>query len=400
MTDFVEKASGKIEKLSNEQLNRILKSVREENEVFDSIIQSIPFGIVITDREWGMTKINKAAKRFIPFTHLQQSKSEPVWNQIADDEISRFILLCAQSQNTNTSREFSTVSSDNKTRFLLVSLIPLVQDSKATGTVISIEDMTAQRQEEILLHRMESLSSLTNLAASVAHEIKNPLGAISIHIQLLQKAIKKSREKDGKLPEEKFVEKYLDVVTEEIDSLNKIVMDFLFAVRPLKVNLTLSDADSIVEKTLAFFTPELETNRIKVSLDLCRLSSRVMIDEKLFREVIVNIVQNAKSALIASGKEDLKLAVNSLEKGEYYILTIADNGIGMSKETCDRIFEPYFTTKADGTGLGLTTVYKIIKEFRGDISVNSEIDKGTLFTIQIPLLQKRTMLLSDSREEK
>ena len=89
------------------------------------------------------------------------------------------------------------------------------------------------------------------------------------------------------------------------------------------------------------------------------------------------------------------LIINSFIKNDHYILTIADNGCGMDEATCSRIFEPYYTTKADGTGLGLTTVYKIVKEFRGEITVNSELDEGTVFTVQIPVPQKETMLLEE-----
>ena len=236
---------------------------------------------------------------------------------------------------------------------------------------------------------------MTNLAASVAHEIKNPLGAISIHIQLLQKSIKKCREGDGQLPDEKFMEKYLSVVNEEIENLNKIVMDFLFAVRPLKVNMTLSEPDSIIEKSINFFMPEFENCGIEVSVNLQGNGNRLLIDEKLFREIFINIVQNAKAAILSGKKNNGKLAINSFIKNDHYILTIADNGCGMDEATCSRIFEPYYTTKADGTGLGLTTVYKIVKEFRGEITVNSELDEGTVFTVQIPVPQKETMLLEE-----
>ncbi|MGN0728290.1 sensor histidine kinase [Treponema sp.] len=395
MTDFVEKASEKIKKLSDEQLERLVKNVREENEVYDSIIQSIPSGLVIVDKNWCISKINKAAKRYIHFFHLHQVKSEPVWNLIEDKEVSDFISLCAQKHNTNTSEEFSIVSADEKARFIVVSILPLVRNGKIAGNIIFIEDITAKRQQEILVHRMESMKSLTSLAASVAHEIKNPLGAISIHIQLLQKSIKKCRNGDGMLPDEKFMEKYLEVINEEIESLNKIVMDFLFAVRPLKADLRLYEPDSIIKKSMDFFMPEFESSGIAVSVRLQGNGVRLLIDDKLFREIFINIIQNAKSAVLSGKKPEGKIAVNSFLKDGQYIMTIADNGCGMDEATCSRIFEPYYTTKADGTGLGLTTVYKIVKEFRGDIAVNSELEKGTVFTIQIPAPQKNTMLLEE-----
>ncbi|MEE1181214.1 MAG: ATP-binding protein, partial [Treponema sp.] len=211
-----------------------------------------------------------------------------------------------------------------------------------------------------------------------------------------QKAVKKSRAGDGYLPDEKFMEKYLDVVNEEIDNLNRIVMDFLFAVRPVKSQLVLSNPDDTIGKTLEFFRPELEENNISLDLSLCN-EIRILIDEKLLREVIVNLVQNAKAAVLSRVDESgARLAVQSFLRKDNYILTVADNGCGMDAETCNHVFEPYYTTKSNGTGLGLTTVYKIIKEFRGDISVTSELNRGTVFTVSLPVPQKSTMLLENA----
>ena len=392
MSDFVGKVSEKLKKLSDEQVERLISTIQEENDIFDSILESLSAGIVVVDKSWHVIKLNKAVKRLVPLVTHYKERNDVFWNLIDDSDIAEFFSKTASDNNYNVSREFSLVS-ENSTSFIVISVLPLVKKKDIAGSIITISDMTAKRQQEILLHRMDSLQSLTNLAASVAHEIKNPLGAISIHIQLLQKAIRKSRNSDGILPEEKFVEKYLDVVNEEIDNLNRIVMDFLFAVRPVKVQLVLSDPDKVIRKSVEFFRPELENGKIELSVDLCD-ETRLLIDEKLMREIIINLIQNAKAAVLsAKNRSFLKIGVNSFVKNDRYILTVADNGCGMNSDTCSHVFEPYYTTKANGTGLGLTTVYKIIKEFQGDISVTSEVDKGTVFTVSIPVPQQSTMLL-------
>lgn len=407
MTDFAEMVSERIKKLSDEQLERLFSSMRDDNEVFDSIIQSLPIGLVITDRKWRIYKVNKAARRYLHFhggsyaasASDKQTRGRTVWDAVSDSEVADFIAQCARDQNTNTGREFSVVSADDRARFVEVSVLPLVRKSEIRGTIIFIEDTTAKRQQEILTWRMESLKSITNLAASVAHEIKNPLGAISIHIQLLQRAIRKSRESDNMLPDEEHLEKYIDVVNEEIENLNRIVVDFLVASRPLKPNMTLCAPSNIISKEVEFFTPDFNEAGIEISVKLSDKDSRLLIDEKLFREVLVNIFQNAKSAIQSANREKGLLAVNAFVKGVNYILTIADNGCGMTDEECSRIFEPYYTTKADGTGLGLATVYKIIKDFQGEITVTSEPGKGSIFTIQLPIPQSEVKLL-ESHEYK
>ena len=392
MSDFVGKASGKLNKLSDEQVERLIVTIQEENDIFDSILESLSSGIIVVDRSWKIIKSNKSVKRLVPLFSHYREKNEAIWKLIDNREISSFIKKTASDNVFNVSEEFSIVS-ENSVTFIVVTVLPLVRNSEIAGSIILINDITAKRQQEILLHRMDSLQSLTNLAASVAHEIKNPLGAISIHIQLLQKAVKKCRSGDGNLPDEKFMEKYLEVVNEEIDNLNRIVMDFLFAVRPVKSQLILSNPDDVIGKTVEFFRPELEDNKISLDVELCK-ETRLLIDEKLLREVIVNLIQNAKAAVLSRVDEDgARVVVKSFVKQDNYILTVADNGCGMDNDTCDHVFEPYYTTKSNGTGLGLTTVYKIIKEFRGEISVTSELKRGTVFTVSLPVPQKSTMLL-------
>lgn len=418
MSEFVRKISQKLSKLSPEQLERVIESVNGENKTLSSALESLSTGLVLVDGDFRLIRANKAAERLVPFKkRLSGDKAgeSPLWELVDDEYISGFLHKCAAGSKTNVSEEFS-LSAGDKTRFITIKIVPLVEkqvnedgkafDTTIAGSVITAEDITERTQQEIMLHRMESLAGLTNLAASVAHEIKNPLGAISIHIQLLQKAVRKSREGDGMLPKEKFMEDYLAVINEEIDNLNKIVVDFLFAVRPLQVNMSLSDPDGLLEKIAGFFMPEFESKGVSVVLHLCKAAPRLLIDEKLFRELVINLAQNALAAIeerfavvpdaSGSGTEETgTLLIESCVKDGKYILNIADNGAGMDDKTASKIFEPYYTTKATGTGLGLTMVYKIVKEFKGDIDVKSVKNHGTVFTISLPVPQKETMLLED-----
>src|SRR5574344_696524 len=421
MKDFVKRVSQKISKLAPEQVEQIIDAINVENDTYDSILESLSDGLIIVDREYKLLQTNKSAERYLPFKVRpnEAHSDEPVWSLIDDERISKFLQKCAKEDKTNVSQEFSLCTNEDKVRFITITVLPLVHklqvensdafNTEVLGSIITIDDITEKRTQEVLLHRMESLASLTNLAASVAHEIKNPLGAISIHIQLLQKAVKKSREGDGLLPDKKFMENYLDVINEEIDNLNKIVIDFLFAVRPVQAQMTLVDPDELVKKFASFFKAEFDSKKVEIRLNLCDSTQRLLIDEKLFREVIVNIAQNALAAILTrfsdnNASKDLphngELVIESNIKNDKYYLTIADNGCGMDEKTAVRIFEPYFTTKASGTGLGLTMVYKIIKEFNGDIDVKSVLGHGTVFTIVLPVPQSETKLIVDKTNKK
>ena len=179
------------------------------------------------------------------------------------------------------------------------------------------------------------------------------------------------------------------LIQEEIDRLNGIVVDFLFAVRPVNAELRLLNPHEQLQQCLDFCMPELTEKQVEVQLDLMENPPDLMLDSKLFRQVVLNLVQNAEGAMPDGGI----LWFSTQVKNDRFLLNIADNGTGMDDKTASRIFEPYFTTKAAGTGLGLTMVYKIIKEFAGDIQVQSSLGEGTLFRISLPVPQRECRLL-------
>ena len=405
MKEFSRRVSQKIDKLSPLQIQNLVEDCYAQAEMFDSIFQSLPSGLIIADENFCLTKINKAAERYLPFkSNPEDQKSEgiEVWKIIDDEEIARFLKNAFEADRTNISDEFTVATSGGSVRFLDLYVTPLVQNQNQSknliGSIIRIDDVTEKRNQEVLLHRMETLAGLTNVAASVAHEIKNPLGAISIHIQLMQKAIKKKREGDGLLPPPKYSEDYLDVITQEIERLNKIVVDFLMAVRPISAKLELVNPNKILEEFISFFMPEFNEKHIKLESELCACDVRLLLDSKLFREVIVNLSQNAISAISKKFDDDEsqikgKISIKSRIDSDRYILTFSDDGSGMDEETAGRVFEPYFTTKSNGTGLGMAMSYKIIKEFSGDISLSSTLGEGTCFTISLPVPQMEKKLI-------
>ncbi len=398
MTGFEKRISGKLSKLNDEQVEQVFDTLNEGREMVKAVLDSLLTGLIVCDNAFRIIVINKSASKYIPFTTTAtrlHSTKIPVWNLVLDCDVSDFLHSAFKKGSSSVCREFTLEATGGKLRFISISLIPFVRKNKIEGTIIAIDDVTEKRSQETQLRRMESLASLTTLAANVAHEIKNPLGSISIHIQLLQKAIQKARQTDGLLPNEKFLEKYLNVVNEEISRLNGIVVDFLFAVRPVNASLSLYEPNELLIQFLDFCRPELAEKKIELQINLTESAPKLLLDEKLFRQVVLNIVQNAQAAMSQGGI----LLVSTLVKDDLFILTIADNGIGMDEETSSHIFEPYFTTKTAGTGLGLTMVYKIIKEFSGDIRVQSALGKGTIFSISIPVPQRERRLLGFSKEK-
>ena len=415
MRSYVKRVKQKAEKLSKEQVLALLEDVVDENESLYSVLESLSTGLLIINDDFQLLRYNTIAESWLPFSERLEDilgSQNAIWEYIEDEDIASFLRKCLEKNITNSSEDFSTVTPGGSVRFLTVTISPLINEGELSGKMILVRDITEKKNQDILLHRMENLANLTNLAAGMAHEIKNPLGAISIHIQLIQKALSKARENDDKLPAPKFVEDHIDVVNEEIEHLNKLVMDFLLAVRPVKAQLELKDPDKLIDSLISFFKPEFNREGIEVLFRPSESGKRILLDEKLFRDVIMNISQNSLAALKSKYKSNqesdksqsenqtkgsllgAKFCISNSVKENKFVITIADNGCGMSEETLAKIFEPYYTTKANGTGLGMTMVYKIIKEFSGDIIVDSKEGEGTAFTISFPIPQKDTKLLS------
>ncbi len=383
MRGFVRRALAKLPKLDSKQVEQLLATVAEENERIAVVLDSMNDGVIVVDESHRLMLVNKAAERLIPLVPGRIIGDRPIWRVIADEDIAAFVHDTLENDESVSDREFA-LDSGGTTRILSCSIIPLVQAGHIRGSILQIVDISEKRGREARLRRAESLASLTTLAAGVAHEIKNPLGSIGIHTQLIEKVVARIDEEHASP-----IRSYLSVIDEEIDRLNKIVVDFLFAVRPMNTHLEDGHLNVLVEDLLNFVQYELEQAEIELVKDLDERLPRLRIDPKYLKQALMNLVKNAISAMPEGGM----LRVSTQVRGDQALLRISDNGIGMSDDVRDKIFEPYFTTKDFGSGIGLTLVYKVIKEHMGDISVISKEGHGTTFTITLPLPQREKHLI-------
>lgn len=382
MREFIRRALQKTSRMNGEQMQNLLTLIMEEYELLDAVLDSLGTGVLICDSFHIMVQNNKAAARILPM-EFHDIQDRPVWACIRDPDISQFIERTMDAEDSVAGREFA-IEGTQGTRYLSVSVMPLVQSKRVHGTIITIEEITGKKNEEMRNRRLESLASLTNLAATVAHEIKNPLGSISIYVQLLRKAFGKHG-----LSDDEQLKKYLDVVDEEIERLNKIVVDFLFAVRPFKFEFVPMEVNALIRSLADFMGAELDAAGIALTLDLADGLPLILGDDRFLRQMLINLVKNAMGAMPSGGT--IRISTRATEEG--VSMSLEDNGIGIPDDMINRIFEPYFTTKADGTGLGLTMAYKVVKEHGGDIRVQSEQGKGTCFTIQLPMMRRAKKMI-------
>jgi len=375
----------KVSRMNEESIRGLLRILVDENERLESVLDSMLDGIVVCDSLHAPILVNKSAERLLPLAQGELTGA-PLWDCLRDEQLCSFFHDTLLNEETVLDREFA-LETKNGTRILALSVTPLVKDKRIQGTLVHAEETTDKRKREARLRRAESLASLTTLAAGVAHEIKNPLGSISIHVQLIRKATTAC--------ENPAQSRYLDVLDEEIERLNRIVVDFLFAVRPMDITPINDDLNAIVSELGDFMRYEAEQNSVQLYVECDRALPLLPIDKRYMKQALLNLIKNALGAMPNGGSLRLSTAL----AGDEVRLSVEDTGVGIGEDKLGKIFEPYFTTKENGTGLGLTLAYKIIKEHSGDITVKSKLGMGSTFTITLPVPQREQRMLEGPQQE-
>ena len=225
------------------------------------------------------------------------------------------------------------------------------------------------------------MNALTLLAAGVAHEIGNPLNSLNIHLQLIER---EARELDGA-----ELQDSVEVARAEVNRLDSIISQFLRAIRPTRPQLRPENVNSIVEEAVRFFAPEIKDRDIVVEQELRSDLPLVDIDRDQMKQAFYNVIKNSFEAMKSRGS----LRIRTDKDDSHVIIKFTDTGGGISPENLSRVFEPYFTTKTSGTGLGLLIVRRIVREHGGELSIESSEGKGLALTIRLPLVDKRVRML-------
>jgi signal transduction histidine kinase len=255
-------------------------------------------------------------------------------------------------------------------RTLEVQTIPFER-----GTLAMIRDVSAERARTAEELEKGATKSICDLAAGVAHEIGNPLNAISLNLQMLERD-----------PSDREA---IDICKSQIRRLDGIVRDFLGALRPSKPNLQPGYVAEPLKNCLAALRGQFEERRIAVTLDIPSAVPAVALDKDKIEQVFFNLLKNALEAIKDGGAVDIDITFDDRDVA----IAVSDSGFGMSRSELQHLFEPYRTTKEHGTGLGLMISSRIIRDHGGTISAESEVGKGTTFTIKLPRLEKRVRAL-------
>jgi signal transduction histidine kinase len=244
------------------------------------------------------------------------------------------------------------------------------------GGIITLRDYGRMREIQNLLDHARILSRLAKMAAGVAHEVRNPLNAMNIHLELLAQGTASSGNSGSN-------RNHLEIVRREIGRLERVVYGFLKLARLQDLNLTRIDIASFLGELRTLVLPEARMAGLDIVLDLNPQLPEVYGDEEVLRQALLNLLKNA---IQASPPGSLPIKVSARPDGALVCLVIEDHGRGMTPEVQAKAFDIYFTTKKDGTGVGLSLVQQAVEMHGGSIDVQSDPDRGATFTVRLPAL--------------
>ncbi len=354
----------------------VLRQVKEKG-FFQTVFNTIQEGIIIVDRNLMIRYANRAA---IAMLGIPENIEEQKIGRFLKDVDWTSVQKTDHDGIERISRQEIEVLYPTR-RILLFYVLPHEKDKDTS--IIIMHDVTEARASTMKKMESEKTQMISLLAAGVAHEIGNPLNSLNIHLQLLGRKLKRSRKKDDEAIE------LLSVAEKEVKRLDMIISQFLQALRPAMPVMARVDLKQLIVETLNFMRHEIESRNINVECSWADACPGVQGDADQLKQAFYNIIKNAIQAMPDGGTIHISCTYDE-EKIE---ISFADSGKGISAEDIAGIFEPYFTTKRGGTGLGLMVVERIIREHGAELSVDSSTDKGTVFKIRFPIAAKRIRML-------
>ena len=351
---------------TRERFTTLQKKYYEVETYSGNIIDNVSDAIIVFDMISGIKIFNSAAEE------LFQVEKEKVLNASIGKVLNE--ADCQKILEKESLIEPMECLISNQRKYLLVSKSQFLDSDGQKNTIILFRDLTKQKQLEIQMERKERLSAMGELASGVAHEIRNPLNTIGTIVQQLNKDFEPQKDQAE-------YHDLADLVYSEVKRINETIHDFLRFSRPEKIQPESFVLDDFMHEIQTQYKAELSERNISFDL-LLNWHGTVDWDPRQMKQVLLNIFQNAIEAIEKDGK--IALEIISSNNSELEII-LRDSGPGMSKEVKDRIFNLYYTTKAKGTGIGLSIVQRIIYEHGGLIEVDSQPGKGTTFIIKMPI---------------
>ena len=402
-SSFVEKVLGRIDVLDPQDLQSFVERLARERSFLETLFNTVEDGVLVADANGRIIYLNDAVTRLTGYEE-EMVMDQPVSRLLPDVDWDLLQAMDRDGGQGMVRREFEL--SYPKPRFIRLYAAPLDGEAKgSTGMALILHDATEAREQTHEAIESERIQALTLLAASVAHELGNPLNALSIHLQLIEREVRKLRQPSGLAkrtdePDEvndiaAKLEKYIGVAKGEVNRLDYIVTQFLQAIRPSKPSQKKSSLNDTIEETVELLRPEFDNRGQALKFDLASNLPLAWFDAAQIKQSLINLMKNSMQAMTTGGE----LVIKTGEAGDGVWVNLTDSGGGIPQEQIKRIFEPYYTTKKKGSGLGLMIVQRIVRDHDGRLELMSHGGKGTTFRIWLPKEERMPRLLGVNTED-
>jgi len=407
-SSFIEKVLGRIDALNPENLQSFVERLVRDRSFLETLFDTIEDGVLVADPAGRVTYLNASAGRLTGFDEAA-ALDQPVERLLPELDWASLQAVDDEGGQSVVRREFELEYP--RKRFIRLYAAPLDGEAKGnTGMALILHDATEAREQTHEAIESERIQALTLLAASVAHELGNPLNALSIHLQLMEREIRKLGQpaagvderlakRDGDADEVHDIaaklEKYIGVAKGEVNRLDYIVTQFLQAIRPSRPKLKKSSLTDTIEETIELLRPEFDNRGQAIKLEFAKGLPLALFDAAQIKQSLINLMKNSMHAMSTGGE----LTLRTGEAGGGVWVSLTDTGGGIPQEQIKRIFEPYYTTKEKGSGLGLMIVQRIVRDHDGRLELVSHGGKGTTFRIWLPIEERRQRLIETATNE-
>lgn len=373
---FVHKLVKNLDRIDRDSLEKHLCELADSHKTLENILEEIHEGVLVSSKSGEILYANSAAQTWLGLNFPKTGKT--LIKQIEDSRVAEFLERNIPHLTQRLTGDFHILSP--KDMDVRIFLYPMEDKKEVLALILNLQTEKNRAGKKTADTSVEGLLSL---AAGIAHEIGNPLNSIAIHLALLQKELRN-------LPENKKAnfEKALAVVQAETSRLDRIVRNFLKAVRKPPLRFRHESLNQILKSAIEFMSPELAENKIKIQIKTDENIPPFLMDRERLHQAFINLIKNAMEAMPKGGS----LLIRTTLKDKVAILVFKDEGQGISEKDLPHIFEAYYTTKSEGSGLGLMTVWKTISEHGGHIEVSSQPDDGSTFTLLLPVREPKLQL--------
>jgi PAS domain S-box-containing protein len=381
----LDKLLGRMDQLDAAGLQTLVQRLARERALLDTVFNTLQEGVLVITADGTIDYANDAAGLMIGFKD-QPGAAATLWRLVPGlrASLDGEGLRDKKDGLPLVTREFEL--NYPQPRVVRLYMVPFHEgETEETRFAIILADITTEKKSTEELIENEKISSILLLAAGVAHELGNPLNSLTIHLQLIERRLKKlkgSKETDS-------LGESIQVCQGEVTRLDGIIRNFLEAIRPRPPDLAEVNVVEVIEDVLRFQAKELEDRALKVEGELPASTPVIMADRNQLKQVFFNLIKNAMEAMQPGGT--LGIRVRADDDSVY--MRIADTGTGIRQEDLAKLFSPYHTTKSGGHGLGLMIVQRIMRDHGGHVGIESKEGTGTVVTLQFPQKHRRVRML-------